>query len=285
MADPFQREAQLQLQSTYYPLGFELHLKTNSEDIVKAAEEIWGGAVRLFDETPIELRVIVNPGGAMPTPPLYRAQAHLMSAISDAENFVICDYTRNLAVCRVSENVAKNRPFVAFYYLKAAVNYTLAQLYLTPVHAACVAWNGRGVLLCGDSGAGKTTLAYACARKGWTYISDNESWLVRAAEGNLLVGDPRRIRFRPDAPTLFPELEIKENERVPENIQTADSCQLARVVYLSNGQSLFEQIPLYEDHVRNAHRKSLDKLEKLNPLALRIRDLDEAERTLRGLVE
>ena len=155
-----------------------------------------------------------------------------MTAISDAENFAICDYTRNLAVCRLTENVAKRRPFVAYYYLKALVNYAFAQLYLTPVHAACVAWNGRGVLLCGESGAGKTTLAYACARKGWTYISDNESWLVRAAAGNLLVGDSRKIRFRPDAPTLFPELEDQQNQIVPANIKTADTCQLARVVYL-----------------------------------------------------
>jgi hypothetical protein len=285
VADPFQREAQLQLQTTYYPLGFELHLKTNCEHIVGAAEELWGGANKLFDEPPMELRVIVAPGGAEPAPPIYRSQAHLMTAISDADNFAICDYTRNLTVCRLTENVAKRRPFVAYYYLKGAINYAFAQLYLTPVHAACVAWNGRGVLLCGHSGAGKTTLAYACARKGWTYISDNESWLVRAAAGNLLVGDSRRIRFRPDAQTLFPELQDQQNQIVPAHIQTADTCQIARVVYLSKNQSLLEEIPLYEDHVRNEHRKSLEKLEKLDPIELQLRDLDEAEKTLRRLVE
>ena len=35
------------------------------------------------------------------------------------------------------------------------------------------------MLLCGESGAGKTSLAYACAKRDWCYVSDNESWLLR----------------------------------------------------------------------------------------------------------
>ena len=288
MADPFQREAQLHLQSTYYPLGFPLHLKTNCEDIVRAAEENWGGASKLFDEVPFELRVIVSPGTASPAPPVYHSQEYLMTAISDAENFAVCDYTKNLAFCRLTETTAKRRHFVAYYYLKALINYAFAQLYLTPVHAACVAWNGRGVLLCGESGAGKTTLAYACIRKGWTYISDNESWLVRAAPGNLLVGDSRRIRFREDAVSLFPELQDKPRQqdatgkwKIEITMPAASSCEIARVVMLSKH---LDEIPLYEDHVRTEHRKSLDKLAKLDRVEFHTRDLDEAERTLKALM-
>src|SRR5262249_4462796 len=125
--------------------------------------------------------------------------------ISDAENFAVCDYTRNFAFCRLNSAAAADRAFTSYYFLEAIANFSLAQLYLTPVHGACVARNGQGVLLCGPSGAGKTSLAYHCAKNGWTYISDNESWLVRSG-GRLLVGNPHRLRFRENAFEIFPEL-------------------------------------------------------------------------------
>jgi hypothetical protein len=75
------------------------------------------------------------------------------------------------------------------------------------VHGACVAWNGRGVLLCGQSQAGKSTLAYACARRGFAYVSDDGSFLVRAAKDRRVIGNSRTIRLRPPSVVLFPELD------------------------------------------------------------------------------
>lgn len=76
-------------------------------------------------------------------------------------------------------------------------------------------WDSRG--LCrfrrdrssalGDSGAGKSTLGYACARAGWTYVTDDASFLVLGREDSLVVGNARQARFRSSAEELFPELE------------------------------------------------------------------------------
>jgi len=268
---------------------------------------MWGRGGKLFEENALELRIIVGPGGGAPTPPVYRAQAHLMSAVSDAENFAVCDYTRNFAFCRLNQSAASNREFVAYYYLQALVNFSLTQLHLTPVHAACVARNGRGVLLCGESGAGKTSLAYRCARDGWTYVSDNESWLVRGRQA-LLVGDPRRIRFRETAVELFPELHGRPAKPHPNGkmsieietsgIATAGSCEIVRVVFLSRGparlqpfpaqqtvERLLSEIPIYEDHVRQAHRTSLEKIALLDPVELRYSQLDDGARSLEDLLK
>ncbi len=127
-----------------------------------------------------------------------------MSIVSDSETAVTCDHTRSFAFCRLERGGGAGS-LIRHYFLECDCHYSLTQLYLTPVHGACVSRNGRGVLLCGASGAGKTSLAYFCARNGWTYVSDNESWLVRSA-GRLLVGAPERIRFRDSALELFPEL-------------------------------------------------------------------------------
>jgi hypothetical protein len=67
--------------------------------------------------------------------------------------------------------------------------------------------NGRGVLLCGDSGAGKSSLSYACARAGWTYVSDDSSYLINDSSDRLVTGNCHQVRFRPSAAELFPEVE------------------------------------------------------------------------------
>jgi hypothetical protein len=70
-----------------------------------------------------------------------------------------------------------------------------------------VARNGRGVLLCGDSGAGKTCLSFACARRGWSFITDDGVSLVRRSQERMVVGTPRDMHFRPTAVEILPELE------------------------------------------------------------------------------
>jgi hypothetical protein len=63
------------------------------------------------------------------------------------------------------------------------------------------------MLLCGDSGAGKSSLSYACARAGWTYITDDASYVLNEGKDRLVTGNCHRIRFRPSAAELFPEVE------------------------------------------------------------------------------
>ncbi len=69
------------------------------------------------------------------------------------------------------------------------------------VHAACVMRHGQSVLLCGDSHAGKSTLAYACARSGWTFVSDNA--LHWAASRSVLVTGSSSLRLRDGSKEMF----------------------------------------------------------------------------------
>jgi hypothetical protein len=62
-------------------------------------------------------------------------------------------------------------------------------------------------LLCGDSGAGKSSLSYACARAGWTYVSDDASYVFNGGTDRLVIGASHQVRFRPSAAQLFPEMD------------------------------------------------------------------------------
>lgn len=57
---------------------------------------------------------------------------------------------------------------------------------LQPVHAALVAREGRGVLLAGRSGSGKSTAALACLEAGYTYLGDD--WVALELRGDAAIG-------------------------------------------------------------------------------------------------
>jgi HPr kinase/phosphorylase len=60
------------------------------------------------------------------------------------------------------------------------------------VHASVVAWHGRGVLLRGPPGAGKSALALRLLRAGAFLVADDLVALAASAGGRLLAGPPAR---------------------------------------------------------------------------------------------
>lgn len=61
------------------------------------------------------------------------------------------------------------------------------------IHATCVAIDGRGVLLCGPSGSGKSDLALRLIDRGATLVSDDYTIVTRAGAA-AMAGAPATIR-------------------------------------------------------------------------------------------
>lgn len=206
--DPVLSEAELPRKITLYPLGFPLQIATNSADVIEAARETWGPFTQAFDKPAMRLQlgVMESPTARLPNRPQFRSREHLMSIFLDAENFVTCDFNQSFAFGWATRRLASNHPLLRYRLLSAAVLCMAEQQSLAPLHGALVTRNNCGVALFGDSFAGKSTLAYACARSGWTYVSDDGIFLVRDRFDRYAIGDPNTIRFREDAKQLFPEL-------------------------------------------------------------------------------
>ncbi len=252
MWDPLGHTEPLPLAEHFHPLGFPLVLRTNSSHIVEACRQSWGEFGRAFETTPIELRVIVGEGpqpeqARMPVllGPSFRSQGHLLALVLDQDNFALCDLDRGFGFACLAAPVARDHLYTSFHFLDSLAYTSICQRYVTPIHAACVARDGAGILLVGGSRAGKSSLAWACARAGFAYVSDDSTFLLRRSEEPTLIGRPHRMRFRPDAVELIPELaglprlqtvigkesfEIRTGDVA--GFTTAPRCRPAAVVFL-----------------------------------------------------
>jgi hypothetical protein len=79
--DPFQYSVELPHEIVLHPLGCEMHLQTNSREIVRAAEESWSGFPALFDGPPMDLRVAVSPISAPSLEKLLRLASRAASSL------------------------------------------------------------------------------------------------------------------------------------------------------------------------------------------------------------
>lgn len=212
LGDPALARFSMPMHETFFPLGFPLQIETNCEEVLNCAAASWQGFIKLFDAPPIRLRIGVRRGSSSECPPapVCKVQEHLVTNIADPENFSAVDLSRGFASIWLTKAAVANRSYLRYFFLESAALCLLATSHTTAIHAACVEREGCGILLCGDSGAGKSSLSYACARAGWTYVTDDASFLVNNRSDRLVIGNCNQARFRPSAVELFSELAGKE---------------------------------------------------------------------------
>ncbi len=193
---------------TFYPLGFSVEIITNEPEVLVAAAESFAHVSPLRRRTSLEIRIGVSnkEGMGHPPEPTRREYNHLYSLVADVDNQALLDLKTCTSFAWLTGAAVKNRLYLRYNFLEKMVYLLLGSSFVTDIHAACVSKNGRGILFLGDSGAGKSTLAYGCARAGWTYTSDDTSYLINDSDVPRVIGHAHRARFRPSARELFPEL-------------------------------------------------------------------------------
>jgi hypothetical protein len=307
MADPLRCEFPLPLQKRYYPLGFPLDLFSNSELIVAAADASWAEWKQAFDRPPAVLRIGVEPGSQPRSPlaPLYRGYRNLLSMHGGPEEFAVCDLAQAFGFAWLTDEIARDAAYVRYFYVEAMGYILLNAAHLAPVHAACVTSGNIGMLLCGDSGAGKSSLAYACARAGWTFVCDDASFLVRDIDAPVVTGNAHLIRLRSSAPALFPEFTglpvtgrpdgkptIEIETRKLRSITKACQAKISRVLFLERGTSGNPSLSPFpkeeafhrwiamlhygDDQTRSAQKIALERLLAAEMFEFRYSNLTEA---------
>lgn len=299
--DPIHAHVSFSYRGAFFPLGFPVSISTNSPEVLIAAKQNWGEFTQRFDTDAIHIQVGITPTSSRDCPPapVCRMRDHLISNIADGENFVLCDLSQRTAVIWATDAALQHRDYFRYFFLVSAAMASISNLYATAIHAGCVALDGDGVLLCGDSGAGKSTLSYACARAGWTYVTDDGSFLVHGRDDGLVVGNCNQVRFRPSAETFFPELHglptmMRAGGGKPSielatdsHIRTAGSARVKHLVFLKRGASeqelvtfpravarlFMQQRVLCMPYRTSLHMAAIDRLLTSDVYELRYNDL------------
>jgi hypothetical protein len=303
----------LPFRKSFFPLGYSIEIATNCPAVLAAATASFGHARASRENTPLQIRIGVSGGGssACPPEPTRREFNHLYSLVADVNNQALLDLETGTNFTWLTRAAVDNELYFRTNFLEKTVYLLLGATVVTDIHAACVSKNGKGILLCGETGAGKTTLAYACARAGWTYTSDDTSYLINNADFPRVIGHSHRVRFRPSAKQLFPELEGyaltlrmegKPSIEVPiaklPISHAAAEAEVYSIVYLKRHPAATGKLvrlpggtasrragdELYSaGQIRAKHLKSLEALREVPTYELEYYDLNAAIETLESL--
>ncbi|HLH40714.1 MAG TPA: hypothetical protein VKX39_16305 [Bryobacteraceae bacterium] len=302
----------LPLRRCWHPMGHAVEIATNSENVLSGAARVWDEYTALSHSPPVELRVEAA-GGARSGGAVVTCQMeHFLSITQDSRNFAIADLRRGTGFVRVTRDAAEDSQWLAYHFLEPVAYVLLAARHFAMIHAAAVIRNGAAVLLCGSAGAGKTCLAYACARRGWSFLTGDAAHLQRRCAGSSVIGRPFLIRFRESAKLLFPELNRYEARVRPNGkcdfeidprrlgLNVSLEAPAAAVVLLdrregpgrllplsaADARDLLNEAPYLGDRQARAEQhQTLKRLLARPAMRLSYSDLCEAEALLRGLVD
>ena len=206
------------LERLYSLMGEALLFQTDDPALLEAAERSFGRfgpAPPDLAASPLVLRLYVHgdesPAGASPAAgrprPIYRTQGHLFYINLGADNTAVADLLQGYAFGFVSRPVARNRSLVCYLFLEGLALAMLGPArQFIPLHAGCVVKDGASLILSGESGRGKSTLAFACVRRGYQVLSEDGLFLKCRPDAAELWGLPWRLHLLPDVKRFFPEL-------------------------------------------------------------------------------
>lgn len=301
------------LTQTFYPLGFPFELHTNSEEILRQGRLKWGMFEKLSDADPIVAEILIAESDSTecPPPPTYRFFDNMM-VMTAGDNFCVAPYPQGRTRMVLSSAILHHPTYLSQVFLDAAFPCQMSTRLVTGIHSGCVALENRGVMLCGDSGAGKTSLSWACARAGWDFLSDDTSYLIHGQQDRIVMGNRHQVRFRPSAAELFPEVAgVELTPRIfgrpsielptgpMTHIRTRDCVHVDFIVFLNRRTPGPAQLVPYRKDVarcymrqwlfgtpeiKSVHHASIERLLLAPILELRYQCLDWAVQRLEQLV-
>ena len=190
--------------------GAILSIASNCESVLQAAQESFGQAVPESEgRDDIRLRLWVDHScrtAQKRVRPYFRGLGHLIFAGFDDQSSLLINLHDRSCLGRFAPSLASDVKLwraVVFPMLLTVVGPSVG---LVPLHCACVAREGSGLLLAGESGSGKSSLSLALAQAGFDYLSDDRT-LVSLYRGRTLAwGLFPEMKQRADATAYFPAL-------------------------------------------------------------------------------
>ena len=186
-ADPFHEQTLPVSSARMHLLGAAFEFECGSSELRRLVDWAYAGLPQhKLTKSPQRIRVRVAPAPrARRRAPADPAQIEMLSGAgllcgtTSSSDFAVLssDYRSGLVV------VSRDRlrfPYHTRYELIEFAVFTLAARAqgLMPLHGACVGHKGRGLLLFGDSGAGKSTATLHCLLRGMDFLAEDSVFVT-----------------------------------------------------------------------------------------------------------
>ncbi len=148
-------------------------------------------------------RVLEMRGGQV----LYFDASHQLYINFPGRSRALCDLDTGEARISYPESEADNTGLLAHACFTVALAELLKRHGLYMVHAAGLSLDGKGLLIAGASGAGKTTLTIALLGAGLGFLGDDTLFLCAGANGLRALAFPDQIDVTAHTASFFPELQ------------------------------------------------------------------------------
>jgi len=180
--DPFQERARVFTRAALPLLGGRFVFESNNRQLLRLVDIAYAGlppqrvaAASADMRVRLQVTAAAQPSDHGSPPPLSMLSgAGFLGGATPASNFVLLSPQQGAALVAVTEEMLRF-PYHTRYELIELAVYSLAARTqgLASLHAACVGQKGRGLLLMGSSGAGKSTVALQCLLRGMEFVSED----------------------------------------------------------------------------------------------------------------
>src|SRR5258707_2227030 len=187
--------------------GAACGLRTNSSELASVLEALsisTGGTV----SSGFKMRVVVDESSdEAAEEPHFRGLHHIVTASFGSSNVFVFDILRRTLSASISAAIARDERFWKEKLIPITLGVLGSAMGLVPVHCACLELDGDGLLIAGASGTGKSTLSVALSENGFTYVSDDWTYISRRHDGIVAHGTSAPVKLLPDAAEHFRSLQ------------------------------------------------------------------------------
>ncbi len=208
--DPLRRFTPTPLSAGFRLMRRHVRLETNSELVLEHSRRALCRYEQATSTLPdFRWRVVSDSKGTLepPWPEMTAFSDRTLRFINlGQQSFIAVDTDCREAAAFISENLVKDETGFASIVLSSLFYLSAAKLGLTAVSAACIAREGKGLLLFGVPRSGKTTSCFIASGQGYRFHADQACFLE--VENGVLQawGDFWPAAFHPEALRFFPEL-------------------------------------------------------------------------------
>lgn len=196
-----------------YPMGMRLRVETNDPAVLEAARQSFGRYPHpaVAGGAPdVTIRLLVHAVDDQAAPhergrSVARLHENYFYVTVGRDAVVMGDMARGRVFGCIPPSLVLDPEFIRHHFIESGFYFVLRARGFVGMHGAGLERDGRSVMLRAWQGTGKSTLAYACVRRGYHLLGEDVVWVHWDSPRQEWWGAPWTLSLLPDSQDFFPE--------------------------------------------------------------------------------